>query len=105
LLPEGGGSIGMTDIEDAGVLASSIAARADVLITNNLDDFAIKDAERIDTREINLRGERPRRLYALIYERNDGVRIVIAHPIDALDWLRQGIRPTPDGVRGAYVHA
>jgi len=42
LLPGGGQSLGLADIEDASVLASSIAARVDFLVTNNLDDFALK---------------------------------------------------------------
>lgn len=99
LLPEGGRSLPLKDVEDAGILASSIAARVDILVTNNLDDFAIKDSERIDTRQINRHGKRPRQLYALIYERDDGVSMVIAHPIDAIGWLRHGVRPTPDAVR------
>lgn len=99
LLPEGGKTLPMNDMEDAGVLASLITARADLLITNNLADFAIKGCKRIDTQKIDLPGQPPRQLFALVYERNDGVRIVIAHPIDALDWLRKGLRPTPDAIR------
>ena len=99
MLPEGGKTLPMKDAEDAGVLASSIAARADLLITNNLTDFAVKDCERIDTRLITLHGQPPRQLYALIYERNDGVQVVIVHPIDALGWLQAGLRPTPQTVR------
>jgi predicted nucleic acid-binding protein len=47
LLPESGRHLPMKDEEDAGVLASAIAARIDLLVTNNLDDFQTKDAERI----------------------------------------------------------
>jgi predicted nucleic acid-binding protein len=99
LLPEGGKTLPMKDTEDAGMLASLIAVRADLLITNNLADFAIKGCERIDTQKVELPGQPPRQLFALIYERNDGVRIVIAHPIDAVGWLRKGLRPTPDAIR------
>jgi hypothetical protein len=102
MLPEGGRSLPVRDVEDAGVLASSIAARVDILVTNNLDDFAIKDSERIDTRQINIRGMTPRQLYVLIYERDDSVSIVIAHPIDAIEWLRHGLRPTPETIRNLY---
>lgn len=102
VLPEGGRSLPVRDVEDAGVLASSIAARVDILVTNNLDDFVIKDSERIDTRQINIRGMTPRQLYVLIYERDDGVSIVIAHPIDAIEWLRKGLRPTPESIRNLY---
>jgi hypothetical protein len=100
LLPESGRHLPMKDEEDAGILASAIAARIDLLVTNNLDDFQTKDAERIQTREITLRKEPPKQLFSILYERNDGVSIVIAHPIDALAWLRDGIRPTPEAIRG-----
>jgi hypothetical protein len=103
LLPEGGRHLLMRDGEDARVLASAIAARVDLLITDNLDDFAIKDAERIDTRMVRRRDRPPRQLYALILERPDGVAIVIAHPIDAVEWLKGGIRPTPHAIRRLYA--
>jgi predicted nucleic acid-binding protein len=99
LLPESGGHLGMRDEEDAGVLASAIIARVDLLVTNNLADFEIKDSERVETRKISLRGQRSRQLFAVIYERNDGVGIVVAHPIDALEWLTEGVRPSPEIVK------
>jgi hypothetical protein len=105
LLPEGGRSLPMKDIEDAGVLASAIAARADLLIADNLDDFAIKDAERVATQTVRRRGGSRRQLCALILERSDGVSLVIAHPIDAIEWLDAGMRPTADAVRKRYAPA
>lgn len=103
LLPEGGRSIPMKDMEDPGVMASAIAARVDLLITDNLDDFAIKDAERVATQSIRRRGDLRRQLYALIFERSDGVSLVIAHPIDAIGWLGEGMRPTADAIRKRYA--
>jgi predicted nucleic acid-binding protein len=103
LLPEGGRSLPMKDIEDAGVLASAIAARVDLLITDNLDDFAIKDVERIATQIVRRRGGSRRQLDALIFERSDGVSLVIAHPIDAIEWLDGGMRPTVDAIRKRYA--
>lgn len=99
LLPEGGRSFPVRDAEDAGVLAAAIAARVDLLETDNLDDFAIKDAKRIETQKAPRGGRMPRQLFALTYERSDGLGIVIAHPIDAIEWLRRGIRPNPENVR------
>lgn len=99
LLPEGGRHLAMRDIEDAGILASSIATRVDLIVTNNLNDFIIKGSSRVDTREVLLPGQPARQLFALVYDRNDGVSIVIAHPIDALDWLRQGLRPTSEAIK------
>ena len=100
LLPDSGRHLAMKDEEDAGVLASAIIARVNLLVTNNLDDFEIKDSQRIETREVTLRNQPAKRLFALVYERNDGVGIVVAHPIDALAWLREGFRPSPKTVRG-----
>jgi predicted nucleic acid-binding protein len=105
LLPEGGRSLPMKDMEDAGVLASAIAARADLLIADNLDHLAIKDAERVATQTVRRRGGSRRQLYALILERSDGVSLVIAHPIDAIEWLDAGMRPTADAVRKRYAPA
>jgi hypothetical protein len=105
LLPEGGGHLAMRDLEDAGILASSIATRVDLIVTDNLNDFVIKGSSRVDTREILLPGQPARQLFALVYERNDGVSIVIAHPIDALDWLRQGLRPTSEAIRNLTANS
>jgi len=95
--------LAMIDVEDAGVLASCIAARVDLLVTDNLEDFLFKDAERIETREVARRDGRTRQLFAVVCERNDGVSIVIAHPIDALEWLRMGLRPTPEVIKSHYA--
>jgi predicted nucleic acid-binding protein len=105
LLPEGGRSLPMKDMEDAGVLASAIAARADLLIADNLDHLAIKDAERVATQTVRRRGGSRRQLYALILERSDGVSLVIAHPIDAIEWLGGGIRPNADDIRKRFAPA
>lgn len=101
LSPSAGG-LAIKDTEDAGVLASCIAPRVHLLVTDNLDDFLFNDVERIVTREVPRRDGRKRQLYAVIYERHDGVGIVIAHPIDAREWLRMGLRPTPDAIRSHY---
>jgi len=104
LLPESGGSLPLHDTEDAGVLAAAFASRADLLITNNLADFAAKDAERLPTRQGGSSSNSASRDHALIFERNDGVALVVAHPFDALEWLRAGVAPRPDAVRG-YCYA
>jgi hypothetical protein len=86
-------------------MASAIAARVDLLITDNLDDFAIKDAERVATQSVRRRGGSRQQLDALIFERSDGVSLVIAHPIDAIEWLGEGMRPTADAIRKRYAPA
>ena len=48
LSPSAGG-LAIKDTEDAGVLASCIAPRVHLLVTDNLDDFLFNDVERIVT--------------------------------------------------------
>ncbi|WP_117190640.1 PIN domain-containing protein [Rhizobium terrae] len=43
----------MSDVEDAGVLATAFGAEADILVTDNLRDFAAKDASVVDTQVVN----------------------------------------------------
>lgn len=99
LIAEGGGHLPLRDEEDAGVLASAIAARTDLLVTDNLKDFVFEDGDVVETRTVASRGKPDRQLFAVIYERNDGVSLVVAHPIDVLEWLRRGTVPTVDFVR------
>lgn len=102
LLVSGRDQFAMRDREDAGVLATAIAAKANVLITDNLRDFRTKDAEYVETRMVPRRGG-SRQLYTLLYERADGVALVIAHPIDCLEWFRQRIQITPSSIRELFA--
>ena len=102
LLLSGRDQIAMHDREDAGILASCFAQRADMLVTDNLRDFKTNDAERLDTRTVRLRDGVRRQLFLLIHERQDGIALVVMHPVDAFSWLDAGRRPTPDAVRAAY---
>lgn len=92
----------MTDREDAGVLGSCITDRVDLLVTDNLPDFQTKDAERRNTRTLTRRDGTGRQLFTLPHEREDGVALVVAHPIDVVEWLGAGFRPTPDALRRRY---
>ena len=102
LLLAGRDQIAMHDREDAGILASCFAARADLLVTDNLRDFRTKDAERLDTRTVRTKTGASRQLFALIHERTDDVALVVMHPVDALSWFESGERPTPSAVRRLY---
>ena len=102
LLVSGRDQIAMDDREDAGILASCFAGRADLLVTDNLRDFQTNDADRLDTRSVRTRDQRRRQLFLLIHERQDGVALVIMHPVDALSWLSAGVRPTPGALRRTY---
>lgn len=102
LLTAGRDQLAMTDREDAGVLASCIADRVDLLVTDNLPDFQTNDAERRNTRTIIRRNGTTRQLFTLLHQREDGVSLAVAHPIDAFGWLANGFRPTRHALRQRY---
>ncbi|KQS67901.1 hypothetical protein ASG39_06005 [Rhizobium sp. Leaf371] len=85
----------MPDAEDAGVLATAIAAKADLLVTDNLRDFATKDAAIIDTQVIETTASGQRTLQALRY-RIGGADLIVAHPFDIMHWMRLGYDFTPE---------
>ncbi|MCJ2091897.1 PIN domain-containing protein [Methylobacterium sp. J-072] len=102
MLTAGRDQLAMADREDAGVLAFCIADRVDLLVTDNLVDFATNDSERRDTRHVSRSDGTTRQLFALLHERADGVSLVVAHPIDAVEWLTTGFRPTAAALRQRY---
>ena len=101
LLVSGRDQLAMHDREDAGVLALAIAAKVDLLVTDNLKDFQTKDGKTVKTRVVRSRIAK-RQLFCVIHERKDGVSIVVAHPIDAADWLRDGRDISAAMVRKQY---
>jgi predicted nucleic acid-binding protein len=101
LLLSGRDQIAIRDREDSGVLATAIAARADLLVTDNLRDFVTRDAETVTTGMIAVpTGERRR--FAIFHERADHVSLVVAHPIDVLAWARAGIDISIASLREMY---
>lgn len=85
----------MPDVEDAGVLATAIGTGADILVTDNLRDFATKDASVIDTQVVNTTASGQRTLQALRYEIG-GADLIVAHPFDVMQWMRLGYDFTPE---------
>lgn len=94
LLLAGRDQLGMHDREDAGVLATALAAKADFLITDNLRDFVTNDGGTFATQAVWSNG-RLRQLFAILHERADGVLVAVAHPVDFLAWVRDGRDLTP----------
>jgi predicted nucleic acid-binding protein len=86
----------MADVEDAGVLATAFAAKATLLVTDNLKDFQTRDALRIDTRVVRA-SSGSRQLYVLRHRRSD-VDVIVAHPFDVVDWLDQRLDFQPDAL-------
>lgn len=85
----------LSDIEDAGVLATAFAARVDLLVTDNLKDFTSKDASVIDTQVVDTNSSGQRTLKALRYELGTA-DLIVAHPFDVMRWLRLGYDFTPN---------
>ena len=84
----------ISDVEDAGVLATAFGAGVDILVTDNLGDFISKDATVIDTQVVHSRSSGQRSLQALRYQ--IGVSdLIIAHPFDVMRWIRLGFDFTP----------
>ena len=79
----GGGTYPIRDAEDRHVLEVAVAGRADVLATANMADFAMDGIARVGD------GTRVR-----IYASPGRAGLVIAHPDQVRDWLREGVVPT-----------
>jgi hypothetical protein len=87
LLLAGRDQIAIHDREDSGVLATAIAARADLLITDNLEDFGTNDTVKIDT---HWSTSENRQLFATYLGTGD-IELVIAHPFDVMRWIREDV--------------
>lgn len=77
----GTGIIGLRDIEDAHVLETAIAGRADFLVTANFKDFIVDRDTKIEI---------PDR-HAVYYSSAHSLQIV--HPYLILEWIKRGDLP------------
>jgi predicted nucleic acid-binding protein len=77
----GTGVIGLRDIEDAHVLETAIAGRADFLVTANFKDFIVDGDTKIEIRD----------RHAIYYSSAHSLQIV--HPYLMLEWIRRGYLP------------
>ncbi|NTJ65103.1 PIN domain-containing protein [Agrobacterium rhizogenes] len=84
----------MSDVEDAGVLATAVGAKADILVTDNLKDFTTKDASMVETQVVDTTSSGHRTLQALRYEIGSA-DLIVAHPFDVMRWVRMGYDFTP----------
>lgn len=73
----GTGVLPVPDREDAHVLETAVAGRADLLVTADMDDFDFSDTVVLEERRV-LRYRWP------------GHDMIIAHPFRAARWMRQG---------------
>ncbi len=96
LLGDGREQFATRDTEDAGILATGFASGTSLLVTDNLKDFETNDALRADTRVIASTSG-VRQLCAFRHQRSHG-DMIVACPLDVVDWLRQGIGLEPDTI-------
>lgn len=74
----------LADEEDARVLATAFAARADFLVTDNLADFAGAGGEITNTSTARHSNGRLRQLTQQVLRSPSGHRLAILHPLDML---------------------
>lgn len=82
----GVGLMPIRDTEDAHVLDTALAARADLLVTANFDDFITAKSRIIEPGRVGI-------------VESATAKLVVAHPYQAVTWLREGV--FPDAVRVA----
>lgn len=92
----------LRDFEDGGVLATAYAARADLLITDNLSDFATSDCEVLKTSVAAAPNGMQRQLSCQIHTRPDGKTLMIAHPVDVVHWIERRFEISPQALRSTF---
>jgi hypothetical protein len=105
LILGGAPDLTLRDFEDGGVLATAFGARAQVLVTDNLSDFATDNCETYETTKIRFHDGSERTLTCHVVGRPDGLVVVVAHPIDFAMWIGEAFEPTPRKVRERFSRA
>jgi predicted nucleic acid-binding protein len=93
----------LNDREDGGVLATAYAAKASILITDNVRDFAGQDAETFPTSRGKTPSGATRELHCVVRSRPDGKELVIVHPADFVSWTNRDFRISPQSIRRTFV--
>ncbi|MCX7323152.1 MAG: PIN domain-containing protein [Hyphomicrobiales bacterium] len=83
-------SFPLADEEDAGVLAAAFAARADLLVTDNLGDFAAAGGTITHTSMARHSDGRARQLTRQALRSASGHRLIILHPLQVLAAMNSG---------------
>jgi hypothetical protein len=92
----------LLDTEDGGVLATAFAARADLLITDNLSDFASPDCETLKTSVARRADGTRRQLSCQIHTRPDAQTLMVVHPADFVHWIERRVEISPRSLRATF---
>ncbi|MBU6461352.1 MAG: hypothetical protein KGL35_02765 [Bradyrhizobium sp.] len=87
------------------MLATAFAARADVLITDNLSDFAAADCETLATSVVRRSDGTQRQLSCQIHTRRDGQTLMVVHPADFAHWIERRFEISPASLRATFGQA
>lgn len=80
----------LNDREDAAVMAAAFAARADLLVTDNLADFWTKDCVTVPTSLARHSDGMRRQLTCQFHVSPSGHSLVVTHPLDVMGRAAQG---------------
>ena len=92
----------LTDTEDGGVLATAFAAKANILVTGNLKDFAVGNCEIFKTSVVKRPDGKTRELTCQLHSRPDGSCLLVAHPADFVRWMEMRFDLSPRSIRLTY---
>lgn len=92
----------LRDVEDGGVLATAYAARADLLITDNLADFVTPDCESWNTSVAMTPAGTHRQLSCQVHTRPDGQTLMVVHPVDFIHWIDRRFEISPVSLRATF---
>jgi predicted nucleic acid-binding protein len=91
------------DVEDGGVLATAFAAKANVLITDNLDDFVVGNCETYTTSVMARPDGSTRQLSCQIHRRPNGQTLIVVHPADFAHWIERRFHISQQSIESAFV--
>ena len=102
LILSGAEQFAVRDREDQGVMALAMTAMADLLVTSNLRDFITPKCEAIVTRASKGRSGTHQH-HVQIHERLGGGNLIVADPIDAIQWLDNELEISAEVIRSHYA--
>jgi predicted nucleic acid-binding protein len=92
----------LKDAEDGGVLATAFGAKADILVNDNLKDFAVGNCDIFETSIVRRPDGKTRQLTCQLHSRTDGSCLLVAHPADFVQWMERRFDMSPTSIRLAY---